>query len=283
MSDSQSHLLNRRLLSAWVSSVISISLVLLLVGVGSLLLVNTGRFARYIKENMSVTVLMKQDVGENQALAFLSELDRSPYIKSSTYISELLGEDFLSVFSSAPIPISLDLTLNGEYVVRDSMEVLRQNLMASPLVDNVTYQEGIVEAMNQNLGKITMILAGLIALLLFLSFVLINNTIRLSVYARRFTVHTMKMVGATKNFIRRPFLVQALVQALFSAEFACAALTGLLFFLRSQLPPFYEVFPMERVLAAMGIVLASGLVICLCSTYFTVGRMIGLDRTELYY
>lgn len=292
MSDSQSHLLNRRLLSAWVSSVISISLVLLLVGVGSLLLVNTGRFSRYIKENMSVTVLMKQDVGENQALAFLSELDRSPYIKSSTYISkeqgikemsELLGEDFLSIFSSAPIPISLDLTLKGEYVVRDSMEVLRHNLMASPLVDNVTYQEGIVEAMNQNLAKISMILAGLIALLLFLSFVLINNTIRLSVYARRFTVHTMKLVGATKHFIRRPFLVQALVQALFSVELACAALTGLLFFLRSQLPPFYEVFPLERVLAAMGIVLASGLVICLCSTYFTVGRMIGLDRTELYY
>lgn len=292
MSDSQSHLLNRRLLSAWVSSVISISLVLLLVGVGSLLLVNTGRFSRYIKENMSVTVLMKQDVGENQALAFLSELDRSPYIKSSTYISkeqgikemsELLGEDFLSVFSSAPIPISLDLTLKGEYVVRDSMEVLRHNLMASPLVDNVTYQEGIVDAMNQNLAKISMILAGLIALLLFLSFVLINNTIRLSVYARRFTVHTMKLVGATKNFIRRPFLVQALVQALFSVELACAALTGLLFFLRSQLPPFYEVFPLERVLAAMGIVLASGLVICLCGTYFTVGRMIGLDRTELYY
>ena len=119
--------------------------------------------------------------------------------------------------------------------------------------------------------------------MLFLSFVLINNTIRLSVYARRFTVHTMKLVGATKHFIRRPFLVQALVQALFSVELACAALTGLLFFLRSQFPPFYEVFPMERVLAAMGIVLASGLVICLCSTYFTVGRMIGLDRTELYY
>ncbi len=291
MRESQSHILRRRLLSAWVSSVISISLVLSLVGVGSLLLVNTGRFSRYIKENMSVTVLMKQDVGENQALAFLSELDRSPYIKSSAYISkeqgikemsELLGEDFLDVFSSAPIPISLDLTLNGEYVVRDSMEVLRGNLMASPLVDNVTYQEGIVEAMNQNLTKITLILAGFILLLLFLSFVLINNTIRLSVYARRFTIHTMKMVGATKNFIRRPFMAQALVQALFSALVACAALVGLLYFLRGQLLPFYEIFPLERVLAAMGIVLLSGLVICLCSTWLTVGRMVGLDRSELY-
>ncbi len=292
MSDSQSHLLRRRLLSAWVSSVISISLVLLLVGVGSLLLVNTGRFSRYIKENMSVTVLMKQDVSENQALAFLSELDRSPYIKSSTYVSKeqgikemsaLLGEDFLDVFSSAPIPISMDLTLKGEYVVRDSMEVLRSKLMASPLVDNVTYQEGIVEAMNHNLTKISMILAGFILLLLFLSFVLINNTIRLNVYARRFTIHTMKMVGATKNFIRRPFLAQALFQALFSALFACSALVGILYFLHAQLLPFYDIFPLERVLAAMGIVLLSGLLICLFSTYFTVGKMVELDRSELYY
>ena len=292
MSESQSHILNRRLLNAWISSVISISLVLLLVGIGSLLLVNTGRFARYIKENMSVTVLLKQDVGENQALAFLSELDRSPYIKSSTYISkeqgikemsELLGEDFLSIFSSAPIPISLDLTLNGEYVVRDSMEVLRQNLMASPLVDNVTYQEGIVEAMNQNLGKISLLLAGLIGLFLVISFALINNTIRLSFYVRRFSVHTMQLVGATRSFIRKPFLIQALMQALVSVELACAGLVGLLFFLHGQMPPFFEIFPLERVLIAMGIVLASGLVICLCSAYFTVGQMLGLDRTELYY
>lgn len=292
MAESQSHILNRRLLNAWISSVISISLVLLLVGIGSLLLVNTGRFARYIKENMSVTVLLKQDVGENQALAFLSELDRSPYIKSSTYISkeqgikemsELLGEDFLSIFSSTPIPISLDLTLNGEYVVRDSMEVLRQNLMASPLVDNVTYQEGIVEAMNQNLGKISLLLAGLIGLFLVISFALINNTIRLSFYVRRFSVHTMQLVGATRSFIRRPFLIQALMQALVSVELACAGLVGLLFFLHGQMPPFFEIFPLERVLIAMGIVLASGLVICLCSAYFTVGQMLGLDRTELYY
>ena len=292
MSEGQSHLLTRRLASAWVSSVISISLVLLLVGVGSLLLVNAGKFSRYIKENMNVTVLLRQDVSENQALAFQSELDRSPYIKSSTYVSkeqgikemsELLGADFLDVFSSAPIPISLDLTLNGEYVVKDSLDVLKANLTGSPLVDSVTYQENLVDAMNQNLTKISLILGTFILMLLFLSFVLINNTIRLNVYARRFTIHTMKMVGATRNFIRRPFMGQAFVQALFSSLIACAGLVGLLFFRKAQLPPFYDVFPLERVLTVLGIVLTSGLVICLTSTWVTVGRMVGLDRSELFY
>jgi cell division transport system permease protein len=292
MSEGQSKLLSRRLVSAWVSSVISISLVLLLVGVGSLLLVNANKFSRYIKENMNVTVLMKQDVSENQALAFQSELDRSPYLKSSTYVSkqqgikemaELLGEDFLDIFSSEPIPISLDLTLNGEYVHKDSLEILRKNLMASSLVDNVTYQENIVEAMNDNLARISLFLGLFIALLLFLSFVLINNTIRLNVYARRFTIHTMKMVGATKNFIRAPFLSQAFVQALFSSLIACAALVGLLFFLKVQLLPFYEIFPLERVLIVMGIVIFSGLLICLTSTWVTVGRMVSVNKDELYY
>lgn len=292
MSEGQSKILSRRLVSAWVSSVISISLVLLLVGLASLLLVNAGKFSRYIKENMSISVLMKQDVSENQALAFQSELDRSPYIKSSTYISkeqgikemaELLGEDFLDIFSSEPIPISLDLTLKGDYVHKDSLEILRNNLMASSLVDTVSYQENLVEAMNENLAKISLFIGLFIVLLLFLSFVLINNTIRLSVYARRFTIHTMKMVGATKNFIRLPFLSQALVQGVFSSMVACSALVGLLFFLKAQLLPFYDIFPLERVLVVMGIVVLSGLVICVSSTWVTVGRMVSLNKDDLYY
>ena len=292
MSKGKSRILSRRLASAWISSVISISLVLLLVGVASLLLVNAGKFSRYIKENMSVTVLMKQDVGESQALAFQSELDRSPFIKSSTYISkqqgikemsELLGEDFLDVFSSAPIPVSLELTLNGEYVVRDSLEVLRSSLLSSPLVDSVTYQESIVEALNENLTRISMGIGLFILLLLFLSFVLINNTIRLNVYARRFTIHTMKMVGATKNFIRGPFVARACVQGLFSSLIACAALVGVLFFLKAQLLPFYDIFPLERVLMVIGIVLLSGLLICVSSTWVTVGKMVGLDKDDLYF
>ncbi|MBP5397387.1 MAG: permease-like cell division protein FtsX [Bacteroidales bacterium] len=292
MSKGQSRILSRRLLSAWVSSIISISLVLLLVGAASLLLVNAGKFSRYIKENMSVTVLMKQDVGENQALAFQSELDRSPWVKSSSYVSkqqgiqemsQLLGEDFLDIFSSAPIPVSLELTLNGEYVVKDSLDMIKSQILASPLVDSVTYQENIVEALNENLARISMGIGLFILLLLFLSFVLINNTIRLNVYARRFTIHTMKMVGATKNFIRRPFMAQAFVQGLFSSMIACLALVGLLFFLKGQMLAFYDIFPLERVLAVLGIVLASGLLICLSSTWVTVGKMVGLDKDELYF
>ena len=284
-------LMRRRIIGAWVSTVISISLVLLLVGVASILLLNARSVSDYFKENMQVSVLMKQDVTEEQALAYQSTLASVPGVRSTTFISreqgieemaKMLGSDFLDVFSSAPVPVSIDVNLEADYVSLDSLETVKALLSASPLVDEVVYQTSLVEALNANLHKIGLVLGVLIALLLFISFVLIGNMVRLNVFARRFTIHTMQLVGATRGFIRAPFIGQSAVQGLFAALIAIGLLVGGLFILRREFVQLFEIFQLKTLLLTMGIVVVSGVLICVVSTWIVVGRLVRFDRDQLY-
>ena len=265
-------MMRRRLANAYLSSVISISLVLLLVGVAAMLLVNAKGVSDYFKENMQVSVMMKQSVTDDDALAFKEKLDGEVFIKNTAYISkeqgmremaEMLGEDFLDVFETSPIPASVDVTLTAEYVSADSLSVVKEKIMKSDLVDEVVYQSSLVDTLNANLSRISLVLGVFIALLLFISFVLINNTVRLNVYARRFTIHTMKLVGATRSFIRAPFLVQSAFQGLFSSFVAIIVLIALMYFMRSEFEQLFEIFRLDLLLAVIGIVVAAGLAICL--------------------
>ncbi|MBO8448783.1 MAG: cell division protein FtsX [Bacteroidetes bacterium] len=292
MGKEERGIIGSRLRNAYLSTVISISLVLLLVGIASLLLVNARSVSDYFKENMRISVMMKQNVGEKAAKDFLLDLGSERFIKSTEFISveqgekemaEMLGEDFLDVFESSPIPVSIDVTLKADYVSADSLEVVKKEIAASPLVDEVVYQPSLVEALNANLSRISLVLGIFIALLLFVSFVLINNTIRLNVYARRFTIHTMKLVGATRAFIRAPFLLQSVFQGVFSAMIAILGLIGLLFFVRNEIAQLFEIFSLDLLLVVIGIVMVSGIVICLVSTYFVVNKLISLDKGDLYY
>ena len=292
MGKEERGIIGSRLRNAYLSTVISISLVLLLVGIASLLLVNARSVSDYFKENMRISVMMKQNVGEKAAKDFLLDLGSERFIKSTEFISveqgekemaEMLGEDFLDVFESSPIPVSIDVTLKADYVSADSLEVVKKEIAASPLVDEVVYQPSLVAALNANLSRISLVLGIFIALLLFVSFVLINNTIRLNVYARRFTIHTMKLVGATRAFIRAPFLLQAVFQGVFSAMIAILGLIGLLFFVRNEIAQLFEIFSLDLLLVVIGIVMVSGIVICLVSTYFVVNKLISLDKGDLYY
>lgn len=291
MGAGENRLIRRRLAGAWLSTVVSISLVLLLVGVAGLLAANAKSVSDYFKENLQVSVLMKQEVGEDEALEYVSVLDGMPFIKNTAFVSRgqgtremaaLLGEDFLDVFETAPIPVSVDVTLMADYVSSDSLEVVRKVIEESPLVDEVVYQKSLVDKLNTNLGKISLVLGILIALLLFISFVLINNTVRLNVFSKRFTIHTMKLVGATKSFIRAPFMVQAVFQGLFSALLASMMLVGILFFVRSEFARLFEVFRLDLLLAVIGVVILSGVVICAASTALVVGRLVSLSKDELY-
>lgn len=291
MTAGENKLIRRRLVGAWLSTVVSISLVLLLVGVAGLLVANARSVSDYFKENMQISVLMKQEVSDDEAMEYVSDLDSAPFIKSTRFVSreqgtkemsELLGEDFLSVFEAAPIPVSVDVTLKAEYVSSDSLEVVKKVIGASPLVDEIVYQQSLVDKLNTNLRKISMVLGVFIALLLFISFVLINNTVRLNVFSRRFTIHTMKLVGATKSFIRAPFLVQAVFQGLFSALLAIVMLVGILFFVRNEFEQLFEVFRLDLLLMVMGVVVLAGIVICVVSTTFVVGHLVSLSKDELY-
>lgn len=292
MGRSENKIMRRRLRNAYLSSIISISLVLLLVGIASLLLVNAKAISDYFKENMQVSVMMKQHVGEEDALKYKAELDQMRFIHSSTLVSreqgrkemeEMLGEDFLNVFETSPIPVSIEMTLNAEYVSADSMQVVKAEILESPMVEEVVYQQSLIDTLNANLSRISMIIGVFIALLLFISFVLINNTVRLNVFARRFTIHTMKLVGATRSFIRAPFLAQSLLQGLLAASISIIAIVGILYLASREFGQLLEVFRMETFLVVLGIVLVSGMLICLLSTWLVVNKLLSLNKDELYY
>ena len=248
--------MKRRLTGAYVSSVISISLVLLLIGTAAALILNAGRVSRYFKENIQISLLCAPSVSEAQAAACASRIDSLPFVRSTELIGkaqgekelkEMLGEDFLSVFETAPIPVSINVGLRAEYVSADSLARIIPVLQAFPEVEEVESRQSLVEALNRNLSGISAVLGVFILLLLFISFILIGNTVRLSLYARRFTIHTMRLVGATRGFIRRPFMASALVQGLVSGIITC------------------------------------GVLICLLATFFTVNKLALASEDSLYY
>ncbi len=283
--------IRRRLVSAWISTVISLSLVLSLVGVGSLLLVNAKAVGDFFKENLQVSVLLKQQVTEEEALKYESKVASIPGVKSTHYVSreqgleemsKMLGQDFLDVFETAPVPISIDVNLEAAYVSADSLSVVKDALAQSPLVEEVVYQTSLVDALSQNLRRISLALTVMVAALLFISFVLIANTVRLDLFSRRFTIHTMTLVGATKSYIRAPFIGRAAIQGMFAALLAIVLLVGGLYILRDEFPQLFQIFTLDSLLKVMGVMMATGVVICMVSTYFMVGRLVGYNRDKLY-
>ena len=291
MAQSSNRMIRRRLVSSWISTVISISLVLLLVGVGALMLANARVVSDYFKEHVQVAVLLRQQVGEDEAELFRQELAARPYVRETRLVSreegtaemaKMLGEDFLQVFRTAPVPVSIDVNLVSSYVSADSLAVVTEELGALPLVEEVVCQTSLVEALNQNLEKISLVLGVLVLLLLFISFVLIANTVRLNVFSRRFTIHTMQLVGATRGFIRSPFVWASALQGLFSAFLAILMLLGGLAVLRREFTQLFDIFSLQTLLQAMAVVVASGVVICVVSTWFVVNRLVGFNRDQLY-
>ena len=291
MPSSNNSVTKRRLASSWISTVISLSLVLLLVGIGSMLLVNARAVSNYFKENLQVEVLMKDFVDEEEAGVYEKSIASVPGVRATRLVSrdegmeemsQMLGRDFLDVFESAPVPVSVEVSLEAAYVSADSLAVIQDLLADSPLVDEVVYQTSLVEALNQNLGKITLGLAVLVAVLLFISFVLMANTVRLDLFSRRFSIHTMQLVGATRRFIRAPFVGRAALQGLFAALIAIILLLAGLFFLKGEFSQLFSIFTLESLLEVMGIMLVSGVFICCISTYFMVNRLVAYNRDLIY-
>ena len=283
--------LRRRLVSAWISTVISLSLVLFLVGMGALLLVNARAVGDYFKENLQVSVLLKQQVTEEQALKYESTVAALPGVRTTHYVSreqgveemaKMLGQDFLDVFETAPVPISIDVNLEAEYVSSDSLAVMKAALAESPLVEEVVYQTSLVDALNQNLRRISLGIVIMVAALLFISFVLIANTVRLDLFSRRFSIHTMHLVGATKGYIRAPFVGRSAIQGMFAALLAILLLVGGMYIPRDEFPQLFQIFSMESLLQVMAVMTVAGVFICMTCTFFMVGRLVGYNRDQLY-
>ena len=292
MARPEKKLLRKRIVNAYLSSVISISLVLLLTGVAALLVLNAHGVTKYLKENMRISVLLRDDATEAQARKWAEAQEALPYVHSTRVITReegaeelksMLGEDFLDVFESSPVPLSVDVTLNEAYVQKDSLAFVTKALASSPLVDEVEAQQTMVETLTSNLARISIVLGVFILLLLFISFVLINNTVRVSVYARRFTIHTMKLVGATRAFIRAPFVRAAVLQGLVSSLLAVGMLAALLEGLRRSFPELLALVDRQQLLIVVGIVFACGILLCVISTWMVVNRLVAAPKDDLYY
>lgn len=292
MGKKESNILSRRLIHSYLSSIISISLVLFLVGIAGFVTVNARSVSDFFKENIKVSAILNLETTDQEAESFAMELRNKDFVREVDIISKeqgvkemkaLLGEDFLSVFETNPIPISLDIQLTAQYVTKDSLIKVEAALRDMPLVDDVVYQESLVELLNANLEKIGIILAIVVVLLLFISSVLINNTVRLNIYAKRFTIHTMRLVGATKGFISRPFVGQAFFQGFISGLVAVLALLGVLYLIRNEFNQLFMMFNYRLLMYVLGCVIVLGVLICIVSTLLVVRRMISLTNDELYY
>ncbi len=292
MAGNESNILYRRLLRSYFSSVISISLVLFLVGMAGVLIVNARSVSNYFKENITVSAVLTPEADEADASALADELETSGYVKDVRIISkeegteemkEILGDDFMDVFEVNPIPVSLELQIAADYISTDSLSVIENSLMDYPAVDDVVYQQSLVELLNANLERIGLVAGVFVLLLLFISVVLINNTVRLNVYSKRFTIHTMRMVGATKGFITRPFVGQAFFQGLIAGAIADVFILGALYLIRNEFYQLFSLFDAVLLGGVMAAVLVLGMIICMVSTSAGVRSMISLSRNELYY
>ena len=292
MGRREKNIISRRLVHSYLSSIISIALVLLLVGIFGMLAVNAGAVQDYFKENVKITAILKENVPDIQAKKLQHSLDVHPAVKRTAFISreqgteemkKMLGEDFLQAFEHNPIPTSIEINLKGVYFNPDSLSLFSKSLEKDPIVEEVAYERSLMEILNRNLEKIAMAFMVFISLLMFISFVLINNTVRLNVYSKRFSIYTMKLVGAKKSFIRGPFLVKAFFQGILSGLLAALALIGILYLLKDSFAQMFSIFQMELVAAVLGAVVLLGAIICWLCTFFVVGRMISFTNNDLYY
>lgn len=288
----QKNIIIRRLKASYLSSVLSIALVLVLVGAISIIAANARNVADFFKENMVVSVILKQSVTEPQAQELAKSLENEAYVKTAAFISKeqgelemkaLLGEDFLNVFESNPIPFSIDLNLDGEVVTKDSLSVITAGISENKYVEEVTYQESLVEMMNANMRQIGTVLAFVVLLLLFISFVLINNTIRLNFFSKRFTIHTMRLVGAKKYFICKPFVLKAMLLGAISGIIAFVIIAVALMYSGKNVEFLTSIFNMKlNYLILFGVVVL-GAVICGISAIFVTNKLVDMSKDDLYY
>jgi cell division transport system permease protein len=281
-----------RLRSSYLSSVISNSLVLFMLGILLLLLFNAKRLSDFVKENIGFSVILHDDVREVEASFLRKTLDASPFVRITEYISkeeaarelkEELGEDFIGFLGYNPLSSSIEVRLRADYANPDSIRKIEDELMSHRPVKEVFYQKSLVALVNENVQRISAIIILFSALLFFIALVLINNTIRLSVYSKRFIINTMKLVGATWGFIRKPFLLKGVAHGLYASLLAVMLLCGVIYIVEGE---FYEVVNFDQVelLAAIfGLVIVTGILINLISTYLAVNKYLRLKVDDLYY
>ncbi len=292
MTNPEEKYTRRRYKSSLFTTIVSITLVLTMLGLLALTIVHARKLSDYVKENIGFRVYLKEDAAAEDIIILQQRLDGSTFVKTSKYISpeeaarELtaeLGENFIDFLGYNPLPPSIDLRIKAGYANVDSLEVIENLLMNEVVVKEVFYQKSLVQLINKNVRRISMVLLGFSALLLLIAMALINNTIRLSVYSNRFIIRTMKLVGATRSFIGRPFIRRGILQGLYSALLAILILSAVLYFLMQQIPELINLYDLYLYLAVFGLVIVTGIFLAWVSTFFAVRKYIRMKEDELYY
>jgi len=282
----------KRLRSAYFTTTVSIALVLLILGIIGFLGLNAQKLSNYVKENIGVTVYIKEEAKQVDVIKLQKLLDAKPYVKSTEFISKDkaaeilqkdLGEDFISFLGTNPLSASINVHFYADYAQVDSLQVIKNNLLQYAQVKEVIYQEDLLALIENNVKKISLILLIFGILLFITSYTLINNTIRLSVYSQRFLIRTMKLVGASKSFIRHPFLIQSITLGFISSIISISILIGLLFMIRNEFIELINFNQLELLgILFIGIILF-GIFISYIATFFAVNKYLRIREDELYY
>jgi len=277
--------------SIYISTVFGVALVLLMVGLLGLILVHANNLSRYVKENIVLNIYMDDAAHETDILQLQRDLEANPMVKQTQYVNKELaarnlqkdlGEDFVKFLGYNPLSASLDVYLKADYANNADIDKFKGELLKNPLVKEVKYQQSLVDMMNQNLTSITLIILAFTAIFVVVSVALINNTIRLAIYSQRFLIKSMQLVGATKGFIRKPFILYGIWHGLLGGLIAIMILIATLYFAYQQVPDLIVLQNYYEFGIVFLVVIGMGLFISGFSTFLAVNKFLRLKIYDLY-
>jgi len=273
-------------------AIISISFVLFLMGMVLIIGLLSNELSVYLKENISFSLILKDGLNSRDIQQIQQSFDSYPFVKSTKYISKEdaatemiaeLGEDPQVFLGFNPFHASIEVKLKSDYANADSLRVIEKKLTADTNVSELLYQKDMMQMVNNNIRQIGFVLAVLILVLMLISFTLINNTIRLLIYSKRFLIYTMRLVGATPAFIRKPFIGYNITSGFFAGIMAIIMLTGALYYVQLELLGLEQIIRWEGLLIIYAVVLALGILLSVGAAYLAVNRYLRMERGKMYY
>lgn len=281
----------RRVITSYVSVVLSVFLVLFLLGMLGLFIINSKRLSDNFKEDIVMTVFFKNEAVDSTFTAFDAEMKAAKFAKDFKFVSkddaakqhkEVIGEDFMEFLGTNPLYNSYDIHLKADYVTNPGFSKVESQIRANPMVADVVYDKQLITLVNDNIKKVTFWVLLVSAIFAVISFLLINSSLRLSIYANRFIIKTMQMVGATKAFIRKPFITRSIILGIIGSVLAVLVLIGVLFYINTNFPALEIFKDIELTIVVLVGVLALGILITWISTYFATQRFLNLRTDDLY-
>ncbi len=291
MSSSFDKFQRRRLISAYFSVIISVFLVLFLLGILGIFILNSKKLADDFKENIAMTVFFKNEANDSIIKSFGNELKNTKFAKSYQFVSkdaaakqhtDIIGEDFMSFLGENPLQNSYDIHLKADYVFRDSISKIERNFKSNIAVSDIIYDKQLVNLVNDNIKKVSMWILIVSGFFTIIAILLINSSLRLSIYSNRFIIKTMQMVGATKAFIRKPFILQSIKLGIAGAVMAILALCSVLWYLESNFPNLGILSDQLAIILILIGVFLAGVFITWGSTYFATQKFLNLRTDDLY-